>query len=99
MDRDRMRRDFEEWYAADAMPLEGDWFRRDQNDMSEYADETTDATWRGWKAAYRSSYRLGYLAGHKAGRLGSRPTIQAAAERRARRNAKRVKTASGEGEK
>ena len=28
MDRDRMRREFEEAYAADAMPLEGDWFRR-----------------------------------------------------------------------
>lgn len=75
MDRDRMRRDFEEAYAADAMPLEGDWFRRDIHCREDYADETTQAYWSGFKMAYRSSYRLGYLAGYKAGRNGSVPTL------------------------
>lgn len=80
MDKDKMRREFEEWYAADAMPLEGDWFRRDPSNTNDYADDTTDANWRGWKAAYRASYRLGYLAGHKAARYGSTPTIAAEKE-------------------
>ena len=75
MDTHKMRCDFQTWYAADAMPLEGDWFRRNPDDMREYADDTTQAYWSGFKAAYRSSYRLGYLAGYKAGKKGHVPTI------------------------
>jgi hypothetical protein len=75
MDKEKMRRDFEDWYESDCMPCEGDWFRRDPCDTDEYLDCTTNANWRGFKAAYRSSYRLGYLAGYKACRNGSTPKI------------------------
>lgn len=82
MDKDKMRRDFQEWYEADAMPLEGDWFRRNPDDMREYADDTTQAYWSGFKAAYRSSYRLGYQAGYKARKTGSVPRVAIAGEKK-----------------
>lgn len=75
MDKDKMRRDFEEAYAADAMPLEGDWFRRDPNDIDDYLSDDTSRSWHGYKMAYRASYRLGYQAGYKAGKTGSVPSI------------------------
>lgn len=47
---DSERKAFEEWFEADCMPLEADWFTRDLNDASEYRHEATAHAWRGWAA-------------------------------------------------
>ena len=44
---------FEEWYAADAMPAEADWFKRDPDDRDEYDSGTTHCAWRAWQAAIK----------------------------------------------
>lgn len=47
------RREFEEWYAADAMPAEADWFKRDWEDPDEYDSGTTHCAWKAWQAAIK----------------------------------------------
>jgi hypothetical protein len=50
LDRAEERRRFEEWFEADAMPLESDWFRRDPDAPDEYASPSVQCAWRGWAA-------------------------------------------------
>jgi len=45
------RQAFEAWYEADAMPMEGDWFRRDPDSPDEYESAMTSTAWRAWLAS------------------------------------------------
>lgn len=40
---------FECWYEADAMPCEGDWFKRDPDEPDEYDSPNTHQAWEAWK--------------------------------------------------
>jgi hypothetical protein len=44
------RAKFEEWYEADAMPGEADWFTRETDDPTEYKHIPTHFAWKGWLA-------------------------------------------------
>lgn len=48
-----LRSDFENWYEADSMPAESDWFKRDAFDPDEYAQTCTSVAWRAWQASAR----------------------------------------------
>jgi len=42
------REAFEQWYEADCLPAESDWFKRD--DDGDYWHATTSAAWAAWQA-------------------------------------------------
>jgi hypothetical protein len=44
------RKLFEDWYAADALPSEANWFKRDKDEPDEYDWITTHEAWKAWKA-------------------------------------------------
>jgi hypothetical protein len=46
------RKAFEEWFEADAMPLESDWFRKDAD--GDYAQTHVDQSWSAWQAAWNA---------------------------------------------
>ena len=46
------REAFENWYEANAMPLESDWFRRDFVDPEIYALDFVERSWDGWQGGY-----------------------------------------------
>jgi len=55
------RAEFEEWYEADAMPLEADWFKRDED--GDYVLDHVQHYWLGWQAkAARSSVESPWIA-------------------------------------
>ena len=56
MDKERQR--FEEWYEADAMPAESNWFRRDPDAPDEYDRESTCRAWQAWQAASQGKQEL-----------------------------------------
>lgn len=56
MDKERQR--FEEWYEADAMPAESNWFRRDPDAPEEYDRESTVRAWAAWQAASQGKQEL-----------------------------------------
>jgi hypothetical protein len=45
------RKHFEEWFEADSMPLESNWFKRDKDFPERYEYNRTQWAWEGWKAA------------------------------------------------
>jgi hypothetical protein len=51
------RQAFEAWYEADAMPMEGDWFRRDPDEPDEYDSAMTNTAWRAWQAATQKTHQ------------------------------------------
>lgn len=48
-----VRKRFEEWYEADAMPLESDWFAKGED--GNYIHDDTYCTWEIWQAAVRDT--------------------------------------------
>lgn len=51
MNKKELRKDFEEWFEADAMPLEhSNWFGKDED--GDYLIDYINNYWQGWKAAY-----------------------------------------------
>ena len=46
---DKMREEFEAWFEADSMPLESNWFKKD--DDGDYCLTSTDFAWSAWKAS------------------------------------------------
>lgn len=46
-----VRRQFEKWYEADAMPAESDWFTRDADDPDMYELDSVQHCWAAWQAA------------------------------------------------
>jgi len=51
----QMREAFEQWFEADAMPAESDWFARDALDNDEYDHVQVQFAWKGWQAAIAQS--------------------------------------------
>lgn len=59
IDEEKERKDFEEWYAADCMPAEADWFKRDPEEPTEYFHGSTQSAWSGWlKRAIVEYYKV-----------------------------------------
>lgn len=50
MNKKIIHKKFEEWYEADAMPLESNWFKRDPKYSDDYDNGTTQTAWEGWQA-------------------------------------------------
>lgn len=54
---------FEKWYEADAMPLESNWFIKDED--GKYAKDYVYLVWKGWQSAIsymqEQSEPVGYL--------------------------------------
>lgn len=46
---DKMREEFEAWFEADSMPLESNWFKKDDDD--DYDHMPTYYAWRAWQAS------------------------------------------------
>jgi hypothetical protein len=55
------RREFEEWFASDMMPLEADWFKTD--DVTGYTHTATAYAWEGWRARAATAHTLLVKAG------------------------------------
>jgi len=51
MELPELRRQFEEWYEADAMPAEADWFKRYED--GEYYHSHTHDAWKAWQEAVK----------------------------------------------
>ena len=49
---DELRKEFEDWFEADAMPLEANWFKRDEQFPDIYAGDYIEHAWGGFKAGY-----------------------------------------------
>lgn len=45
------RKAFQEWYEADAMPLEANWFAMDDADEF-YKSDHVETAWQGWRACW-----------------------------------------------
>jgi len=58
---DEVRKRFEVWYGADAMPAEADWFKRDPLLTGCYEDDQTQHAWEGYQAGVRNSVTKVYL--------------------------------------
>ena len=46
---DKMQEEFEAWFEADSMPLESNWFKKDDDD--DYDHMPTYYAWRAWQAS------------------------------------------------
>lgn len=57
IDLEKERTSFEEWYAADSLPAEADWFKRDPSNKEEYFHEDTASSWKVWLARAHVEYR------------------------------------------
>ena len=57
IDQEKERKDFEEWYAADCLPAEADWFKRDPEEPTEYFHGDTQSAWNGWLKRAMIEYR------------------------------------------
>jgi hypothetical protein len=55
LNEDELRKKFEDWFEADAMPLEAGWFKRDSNFPDLYNDSCVEHSWDGFKAGWDSS--------------------------------------------
>jgi len=51
MELPELRRQFEEWYEADVMPAEADWFKRYED--GEYYHSHTHDAWKAWQEMRR----------------------------------------------
>jgi hypothetical protein len=52
LDENKLRKLFEEWFEADAMPCEADWFKRDAQFPDMYKESTVEHSWDGFKAGW-----------------------------------------------
>lgn len=50
-----MRKHFEEWYESHLMPMESDWFKREQG-STDYLQDSTQEAWEYYQSI------MGYLA-------------------------------------
>lgn len=57
IDLEKERVSFEEWYAADRLPAEADWFKRDPSNKEEYFHDDTASSWKVWLARAHIEYR------------------------------------------
>ncbi len=52
-----IRRDFEDWFESDSMPLESDWFRRDEDARDLYDISYVQHAWNGYQAGRKHAER------------------------------------------
>lgn len=57
IDINKTRKEFEEWFDTDLVPVEADWFEKDADGY--YVLSFVNHAWGGYQAGYESGYQAG----------------------------------------